>query len=153
MPSPDGRSLYVITGARSTNVQIAVLRRGRNGALRQSAGRAGCVYWRLSGAKRNCYRAPYLPDVADLVVSPDGRNLYAAVSDAWVAFRRHTGGALRQLSGRRGCGVSDPLKIGGNEGCNVTDLPLGGEHAVASPDGRHVYFGGDWVLSAYRRLP
>jgi DNA-binding beta-propeller fold protein YncE len=130
--SPDGRSAYA---AGSDGVALAVMRRDPgSGALRQAAGRAGCVA--LHGRGR-CGRARALAGPIAATVSPDGRNVYVAASGsgAIATFARNRrSGTLRQLRGGRGCVAFD-----GREGCRrarALEVPM----AVAvSPDGRRLY--------------
>jgi DNA-binding beta-propeller fold protein YncE len=111
--SPGGGSVYV-SSARAD--AVAVFRRSpRTGALRQLRGRAGCVRQRGGG---NCRRARALVNPGEIVVSPDGRNVYVASSGsrAIAVFRRsRRTGALRQLSGRAGC-VRDRPRAGCRDG-------------------------------------
>ena len=81
--SPDGADLYVASYAPGT---ITVLKRNRrSGAVAQLPLRAGCV-----GPVPDCSPARALSGVGSLVLSPDGRYLYAAAakSDAIAIFRR-----------------------------------------------------------------
>ncbi len=83
--SPDGTNVYVASYAPGT---IAVLKRSRrSGAVAQLPLRTGCV-----GAVPDCSPARALSGIGSLVLSPDGRYLYAAAakSDAIAIFRRIT---------------------------------------------------------------
>jgi DNA-binding beta-propeller fold protein YncE len=83
--SPDGANVYVASYAPGT---VAVLKRNRrSGAVAQLPLRAGCV-----GSVPDCSPARALSGVGSLVLSPDGRYLYAAAakSDAISIFRRIT---------------------------------------------------------------
>jgi len=83
--APDGRDVYAASYAPGA---IAVLARGkRSGAVAQLPHRTGCV-----GAVPDCAPARALSGVGSLVLSPDGRYLYAAASksDAIAIFRRVT---------------------------------------------------------------
>ncbi len=82
--SPDGRNVYVAafgTGA------IAVLNRGKAGAVAQKPGSAGCLAPR---SVPGCTRARALKGVSSIALSPDGRYLYSTAfeSDAVAVFRR-----------------------------------------------------------------
>ena len=98
-----------------------------------------------------------------MVVSPDGRNLYAAspgVSEdldadipgapaAITTFRREPSGAVVQLPGRRGCVARRRLAR-----CGVLrELPASAPETsiVVSPDGGHVYVAAGDVVLAFRR--
>ncbi|HEX4668438.1 MAG TPA: YncE family protein [Solirubrobacterales bacterium] len=83
--SPDGFNLYVASYAPGA---IAVLARDRrSGSVAQKPHRAGCV-----GSLPDCSPARALDGVGSLVLSPDGRYLYAAASksNAIAIFRRVT---------------------------------------------------------------
>ncbi|HET9198399.1 MAG TPA: beta-propeller fold lactonase family protein [Solirubrobacterales bacterium] len=82
--SPDGRSAYVAafrTGA------IAVLDRGKAGAVAQKPNAAGCVARSLPG----CTAGRALKGVSSIAVSPDGRHVYSTAfeSNAVDVFRRN----------------------------------------------------------------
>jgi DNA-binding beta-propeller fold protein YncE len=130
--SPDGRDVYV---ASSRSHAIAVFTRdSRTGALSQGSGTAGCVA--LAGAS-GCARAVGLAVPNSVVVSPDGRNVYATSvgSNAVVSFgRNRLTGALTQLTGGAGC-----IANAATPGC-VTGRALDGPDAITvSPDGENVY--------------
>jgi DNA-binding beta-propeller fold protein YncE len=83
--SPDGASIYAASYAPGA---IAVLARNkRSGVVAQIPHRAGCV-----GSVPDCAPGRALGGVGSLVLSPDGRYLYAAAakSDAIAIFRRVT---------------------------------------------------------------
>ena len=79
--SPDNRNLYVstttlISGEADLGGTVGVFRRNpASGQPTQLRGRAACV--RLQSDDEPC-RSAHLADVADLAVSPDGRNAYIA---------------------------------------------------------------------------
>src|ERR1700722_3617496 len=130
--SPDGRNVYV---ASSRSHAIAVFtRNSHTGALSQRSGTAGCVA--LAGAS-GCARAVGLAVPNSLVVSPDGRNVYATSvgSNTVISFRRNPStGALTQLVGGAGC-IADAAR----SGC-VTGRAIDGPDAITiSPDGESVY--------------
>jgi DNA-binding beta-propeller fold protein YncE len=90
--APDGRTLYLIS---YESEAIVVLNRDRRtGALWQLAGRNGCLAWgnRRQNDTRACAAAHGLGHPWELVISPDGRNLYA-LSDAGIAVFAQAGGA------------------------------------------------------------
>jgi DNA-binding beta-propeller fold protein YncE len=130
--SPDGRNVYV---ASSRSHAIAVFtRNSATGALSQRSGTAGCIA--LAGAS-GCARAVGLAVPNSLVVSPDGRNVYATSvgSNTVISFRRNPStGALTQLVGGAGC-IADAAR----SGC-VTGRAIDGPDAITiSPDGESVY--------------
>ena len=85
--SPDGASLYA-TAFGSDAVDV-LNRNTTSGAVIQKARSAGCV---TSGAAADCARGRALNGVSSVVVSPDGRHVYAAAfgSNAVSVFRRVT---------------------------------------------------------------
>jgi DNA-binding beta-propeller fold protein YncE len=146
--SPDGKNVYVATGfdrriegERATGgfeaSGVAAFTRNRTtGALRQLAGRAGCISERAAGS--TCTDGRALEGALEVRVSPDGRNAYvaASASNAIAVFAREAAtGALRQLAGKPGC-VSET----GTGGTCRDGTGLWGASAVAlSPDGRFAY--------------
>ncbi len=139
--SPDGKNVYVAAAGTS-----AVARFDRNtttGDLTQPAGTAGCVSDSGSG---QCVNGHGLKGARSVAVSPDGKSVYVAASDGFVArFNRNTTtGAITQPAGSAGC-VSN---TGG--GACADGHGLGSAEGVAiSPNGRSVYvasFSGDSVV-------
>jgi DNA-binding beta-propeller fold protein YncE len=130
--SPDGRNVYV---ASSRSHAIAVFtRNSHTGALSQNSGTAGCIA--LAGAN-GCARAVGLAVPNSLIVSPDGKNVYATSvgSNTVISFRRNPStGALTQLAGGVGC-IANAAK----PGC-VTGRAIDGPDGITiSPDGENVY--------------
>ncbi len=72
--SPDGHNLYA-TGYDGSTLD-AFDRNRASGALRQKPGAAGCFGYRF----RSCMNVPSLGFLGIVVISPDGRNVYAASS-------------------------------------------------------------------------
>jgi DNA-binding beta-propeller fold protein YncE len=128
--SPDGRNVYA-TGAGSQAVAIFD-RDPVTGELHQKPGTAGCV----SGEGEGCATGRGLDNASDVVVSPDGRNVYVASEglDAVAVFNRDGDGGLTQKQGRAGC-----ISESGGQGCE-TGRGLGEPLALAiSADGRSLY--------------
>jgi DNA-binding beta-propeller fold protein YncE len=83
--SPDGANLY--TAAYKSNAIVVFNRNTSTGAVIQKSGRKGCV---TTSKAPDCRRARALSQVGSLVVSPDGKHVYAAAfgSDTVAAFKR-----------------------------------------------------------------
>lgn len=130
--SPDGKFAYA---ASSDIATFAAFRRLSLGQLKPLTGTAGCVSDDTNGGA--CVEGRGLGGVFDIVVSPDGKNVYtvATESDAVTVFTRNlTTGAVTQLNGMAGC-ISDT----GSEGC-ADGVALDRTRAVAvSPDGKNIY--------------
>jgi DNA-binding beta-propeller fold protein YncE len=124
--SPDGRDVYVSGLGADT---IATLERNpENGTLAQAGGVTGCV---SLIAPEGCQTTVGIDNPQHLVVSPDGRDVYAAsaLSGSLSTFARNADGSLTPA----GC-VS---QLGG--AC-AQGIGLAGATGVAvSPDGGDVY--------------
>jgi DNA-binding beta-propeller fold protein YncE len=107
--SPDGKHVYVEAEDRYRG-GVAIFDRAAGGTITQKPGRAGCVSESL---RRMCRHASGLRSARDLVVSPDGRNVYVAAASGAIAIfdRDRMSGNLTQKRGRAGC-VSRPAKAG-----------------------------------------
>jgi DNA-binding beta-propeller fold protein YncE len=120
--SPDGKSVY--TGAAdhlfetSTHGVVGVFNRSRTlgstyGDLTQKAGTAGCLSVDgvdvVGGQDGQCGKVRGAGDAEDVVVSPDGINVYVAgqSSSSLAVLRRASGGGLTQGSGAAGCVSND----------------------------------------------
>ena len=135
--SPDDRFVYV---ASTRSDAVAVFARNRrNGALRER----GCLSDHAGGP---CSLVRALAGPRSVAVSPDGRNVYVAASEAVGVFARDPRtGTLRQLFGSSGC-VS---RVRG-EGCRTGRAFPRPRHVMVSADGSNVYvvgIGGLAVLS------
>jgi DNA-binding beta-propeller fold protein YncE len=145
--SPDGRHLYV--GGEDTHVDppdggtiVAFARDPETGSLTQLPGQAGCL---TIDGREGCGRArtlgSWLPDLPDLVISPDGHNVYAPfvtrheLSGGVASFSRdRTTGALAQLRGGAGC--TSERRVRECRRGRALGYPTG---AAISGDGRNVY--------------
>lgn len=130
--SPDGRSVYATS--RAGNSLTSFRRSPKKGALRQlPPERGGCISaLPIPGCLAG--RALVTPDV--VVVSPDGRNVYAGAffGNSVASFARNAStGSLAQLAGTAGC-IAEAT-----EGC-ATGLALKSVEGLAiSGDGTSVY--------------
>ncbi|MEX0992802.1 MAG: beta-propeller fold lactonase family protein [Solirubrobacterales bacterium] len=124
--SPDGRNVYVTA---YTSDAVAVFDRNpATGALTQRPGTAGCVSETGSGG--SCADGLALNGAHDVVVSPDGEDVYVAsrVSSAVASFNRDTAtGTLTQKPGTEGCTSED-----GTGGLCVNGSGLSGAVGVAA---------------------
>lgn len=143
--SPDGRNVYVTS---EYGDAVTVFARDRSsGALTPLAGTSGCVS--RDGTGGACATFPALDFPRELVVSPDGRDVYVATSLSRVVEleRDPTTGALTPLAGLDGCyGWSS-----GGATCRSGGWFTDFQSIAISPDGRTVYAGGqDGVLALAR---
>ncbi len=148
--SPDGANVYVAAPS-PFNAVLVFNRDPADGELAQKLGTAGCISETGSGGA--CADGTALEEIFSLVVSPDGRNVYAAAgnSEAVVVFDRDPAGALTQKAGTAGC-VSDD----GSGGLCVDGRALASPQSVTvSPDGRNVYAGsiGSASVAVFDRNP
>jgi DNA-binding beta-propeller fold protein YncE len=133
--SPDGRNVYV------TSVDLlAFTRDPRTGALTQVAGRGGCVAATTKGDDgADCVAAPNVAGATAIVVTPDGRQVYAASgTDAGgtgavtILDRDRRTGTLTPARGRAGC-------IAQGEGCTAGRGLRGADQVAFSADGTSAY--------------
>jgi DNA-binding beta-propeller fold protein YncE len=112
------------------------------GALTQ----VGCL--RAARNAEHCVRAVAIGG-GPVVVSGDGRSVYAAGQTSLAAFERRPGGALRQLGGRSGC-IDYHVVVGeprANARCARGKL-LWPTSAALSPDGRNLYLA-SWAFDPH----
>ncbi|HSZ14138.1 MAG TPA: beta-propeller fold lactonase family protein [Solirubrobacteraceae bacterium] len=132
--SPDSKNVYVAAGA--TNGEGAVVSFERNtstGVLAQLPGEEGCI----STANTKCAHGVAIDGPEDLVISPDGRDVYANSSqnNAVLEFRREPSGALAQLAAPNTCLMKAPAEAGCTEAKGL-ERALG---VAISPGGENVY--------------
>ena len=154
--SPDGKQLYVVGADTSA---IAILQRDEaTGALSQTATTAGC--WSATGDgdgdsfnAAECTSYPALLGVADILISPDGAQLYAISYNGGrvnLAYfdRNATTGALsnpRCLSGDGddSAGNSSVCTVGHADGLAISNA------LAMSPDGKFLYLAGSNLSTAF----
>jgi 6-phosphogluconolactonase (cycloisomerase 2 family) len=132
--SPDGKSVYV--AAFFADAVATFSRDDSTGALSQLGGPGGCVS--ETGSSGACADGTALDGVRSVVVSPDGKNVYAAseTSGAVSVFARDaTTGALTQLGGTAGC-VS---QTGTGGFCTDGRALAGAGDVTVTPDGAYAY--------------
>lgn len=143
--APNG-DLYV--SSLLSNSVTAFSRSSPTAALAQLAAPAGCIVW-LRAVGCSFGRALSAPE--GVVVSPDGRNVYAAAfaTGAVVASERNrSSGAVAQLPGSAGC-----VGLRSVPDCTHGKALRGASSLVLSPDGRFLYstsFGSD-AVDIFRR--
>jgi hypothetical protein len=141
----DGRHVYA---AVRDSGAVAVFRRDRRtGGLRQLEGRLGCV----GGAPADgCVSGRNLAGARALVLSPDDRTLYVAGAGGLAVLARDPAtGAVRQLSGRRGC-----VTEAGQEGCADGRAVATALWVAAGREGRSLYLlGRSDGVAVFRRDP
>lgn len=147
--SPDGENGYLLIPFFDANLQRAEVqtydRNPSTGSLVQKQGTAGCI---AQGRKTACMSGRGLRAGEGIVISPDGRNVYAATENSIVIFDRDpASGDLTQPAGAAGCITSKPQK---NPTC-APGKPPGGDIAI-SRDGLNVYVGGS-SLAIFDRDP
>jgi hypothetical protein len=157
--SPDGRSAYLIGyglsggGSPVLPVLSVLSRNPKSGALTQLAGKAGCLS--RSGASEagpgSCTRARDLDtgDATSLVISADGRFLYAAsqyqrtpgqnIGGIVIFSRNVQTGALRQLSGKLGCVTADGSSNAGPHTCAAGREADDISNVHITPDQKYLY--------------
>lgn len=127
--SPDGKTLYV--SMRNTNKGLAVFSIAADGSLAP----VQCVNGVAGGG---CTVATGISSPGAAVVSPDGKNVYAAAltgNGIWAFTRDATTGVLTQLASTQGCITPD-----GSSGACTNGRAVGRAYALAiSPDGTTLY--------------
>ena len=97
-----GNNVYV---ASDSDDAVGILDRDGEGALMQKTGTAGCVA--DGGLGGDCQDGRAMIDASEVVVSPDGANVYVASTypqpGGVAILDRGTGGALTQKAGAAGC--------------------------------------------------
>ena len=144
--SPDGRNVY--TASEQLVGPIAEFSRDAGGALTQLPAPNDCIQ---EGGDFGCGQTGVgIRDGYELIVSPDGRNVYAAAEsqdclggncEDVAEFARTTNGSLAQLPSPDGCiqnASADDGECPGNENGHG----LGGPGLAISPDGANVYVTG-----------
>ncbi len=159
--SPDGKSIYVTAVAQLNNQNEEVDPTGRSisifdrdpgtGNLTQKSGTAGCISG--TGTGGGCQLAKGVSEPLQVVVSPDGKNVYVTnTGPAGLAIfdRDPATGALAQKPGIAGCISED----GTGGACQVgRALELG--DVAMSADGKSLYVAasGSGAVSIFDRDP
>ena len=131
--APDGKNVYLT--ALNTNSVITYSPDPSTGELKRMTGANGCV--RSTPAGGDCQDGRSMDFPSDIVVSPDGRNVYVAgySADGIAIFDRNlTTGKLTQKAGTAGC-----VRSFAAEGCAVAREIISPIGLTVSADGRNVY--------------
>ncbi|HTR73360.1 MAG TPA: beta-propeller fold lactonase family protein [Solirubrobacteraceae bacterium] len=133
--SPDGKNVYVAAGATNGEGAIVAFERdtAEEGALKQLSGAEGCI----STFNTKCAPGVAIKGPESLVISPDGRNVYANSSEnnAVLEFWREPSGALAQLASPNACAMNAPAEAGCSQ-VKGLERALG---VAISPGGESVY--------------
>ena len=136
--SPDGQNAYRAIpyfGANERSVFWIYDRDPATGSLVEKQGTAGCI---SEGRRKGCVRGRAVSFGYNIVVSPDGRNLYASTANSIAIFDRDPAtGDLTQPEGALGCITSNQKE---NPSCALA-RGLGGAITISS-DGLNVYASG-----------
>ena len=135
--SPDSKDVYVASRGTAGEGSIAAFAREPGGALKQLAGTEGCI----STFDAECAPGLAINGPEDLLVSPDGHNLYANSNkdNAVLEFKREASGALVQLPPPNTCIMTPTEEVPAQAGCSTTkglESTLG---VAISPGGENVY--------------
>jgi len=139
--SPDGKNAYV--AAQSSKAIVIFDRNKATGVLTQKAGIKACIS--QTGTSGACATGNVsLNGINSVVVSPDGKNVYATAADpgAVIIFDRNTAnGELTLKAGAAGC-ISD-TSLGGICAIGRGLMGAGGFYNSTalklSPDGKNLY--------------
>ena len=143
--SPDGLNAYV--SALEEDAVVTLARDTDTGALGVVPTASGCV---RQGGGADCERAHGLRGPNSVVVSADGRHVYAAASasSAIAIFMRdgRDGGRLLQQPGADGCISQD-----GTDGCATGRGLTGAYDVVLSPEGDRAFTASSDAVVAFAR--
>ena len=132
------------TGSKRFDMAVTTGAPITRGALRQLRGRAGCL---TPSGRGGCTTLRGSLGGRSLVVSPDGRHVYAVGGGAVLAFSRDSAtGVLTQLDGAAGC-----LAATGQRGCARASRMHSPHKLAMSPDGTALYV--TWTDSLSSSLP
>jgi DNA-binding beta-propeller fold protein YncE len=137
--APDGRHVYAVADASDS---VLAFRRDADGTLTQLTPATDACVAETNAA--GCTDGFGLDGAKDLVVSPDGRDVYVIAddSDAVTAFTREgVSGVLTQKAGATGCIAEAPA--GATAACFDGRALVNPSGIAISPDGRDLYVTGE----------
>jgi DNA-binding beta-propeller fold protein YncE len=142
--SPDGKNVYVVTGATYHRGKGAVTifdRDPATGALIPKSGEEGCIS--MSAIADGCAQGRALDSAIAIAVSADGRSVYVLSerpSNGVAIFDRNpVSGVLTQKEGAAGCILEPENGRRGLEGCRKGRSLAEPADIAISPDGKNVY--------------
>jgi WD40-like Beta Propeller Repeat len=148
--SPDGANLYALEGPYDHAQLKTFALDPQTGALTRVPGRAGCV----SGKSSDDCRYARMLFGGSLIISPDGRNVYAANSGLdfkdngnLLTFDRLPDGTLIQKQGRAGC-FSEGGLIMDYKGCAKTSYIASLVNLGISGDGKTVFVNSEYPFAS-----
>ena len=158
--SPDGENAYA--AVELSNAVVVFDRNTTTGELTQKAGTAGCISsdpaYKVYDAVTNpnpCMPGKGLGGARSVVVSPDGKNVYATGQDSSSVVmldRDPVTGALTQRVGTQACISSDSNVVAG-AGCRLGRALNFALSVTVSGDNKNVYTGaeGDDSVAVFNR--
>jgi hypothetical protein len=154
--SPDGANVYVAAVGESGGDIAELERNPAEGALKQLEGANACL---TTEKVAGCTHAIDMYGPGEIIVSPDGHNVYANSFDyyAVLEFERDTSsgpeaGSLKQLGAPNTCVSSDPTTPSGCTPAAGIERPFG---LAISPDGSDLYATGNSsdAIATFTRNP
>jgi DNA-binding beta-propeller fold protein YncE len=152
--SPDGANAYVAASRNGSFNSVVALGRDGDGTLQPIAGPAGCLA-EVEFSNSPCDPAGHgLLGAEGIAVSPDGRNVYVAASEAdavAILDRDPETGLLTQSATAGGC-----FSLGGADECEEGRALDDARSVSVSPDGKNVYVaarGDDGGIAVFDRDP
>lgn len=151
--SPNGSNVYATSGGQFGDVAEFARDPNAQGALTQLPSPHDCI--EESGSSEICgvTNGVGLNGASQVVVSPDGENVYVATGSADCCdeaigeFSRAADGSLSQSAAPDQC-------IDSGSDCQTTATGLGGGHLVISPDDKSLYAtGAGWDVAELARVP
>jgi DNA-binding beta-propeller fold protein YncE len=141
--SPGGEDVYVAAGGETGQGAIASFKRGVGGALTQLPTTEACI----SETNASCLFGAAIDGPEDLVVSPDGKNVYANSykDNAVIELTRNVStGGLTQNQTPNACVTTEAI-TGQTARCSSAKGIEGALGVAISPEGNNVYASGSFA--------